>query len=473
MVTQLRRRGWEVVAKTNMDQFGMGSYSIESAWGSVKMPEQTDSRKQAKEEDEVASRISPRSVGGSSGGSAVAVMTGDADLALGTDTGGSVRLPAAWTGTVGFKPSYGMVSRWGVVAYANSLDTVGFIARDVRTIRDVVVGDGGLHAECDGKDPTCMRSGTRARCLAQREGYGRVRQWKVGMKDKEEVVGGSLKGITVGIPKEYNVVELSPVVRSLWAETARKLRRRGAEVVSVSLPMTRHALSTYYVLAPAEASSNLAKFDGVRYGRRAAKDRADGEEEEEGRGRGQGAEVQSNIVPLYAPTRGAFFGDEVKRRILLGSYSLSSEAMNNYFVQAQKARRLVRRDFDRVFRLTNPLIDPNDADARFGLCELGEEVAVKDKSGPEQVDFLLCPTAPGLAPRIAGLDSMDSVEKFVGDVFTVGPSLAGVPALSVPIGTARDEDGDGFVGMQLIGQYWDDARVLELGEVVMMDAMEQ
>ncbi|KAF9879484.1 hypothetical protein CkaCkLH20_03027 [Colletotrichum karsti] len=404
IVRQLRERGARVVGKTNMDEFGMGSHSLNSVHGPVLNPLSP----------------TPTSAGGSSGGSAVAVQTGEADVALGTDTGGSIRLPAAYCGVVGYKPSYGMLSRWGVVPYANSLDTVGLLAREVGIMEDLVFGT-GLDGEHDPQDPTSLSKTFRKTQQDQRSDSG--------------------TRLRVGIPLEYNIEELDPEIRTAWSNAAGLLEASGIEIVPVSLPSTKHALSAYYVIAPAEASSNLAKYDGVRYGTRG--DESDG-----------AGEV------LYSKTRGLGFGDEVKRRILLGSYSLSSEAMDNYFIQAQRVRKLVQRDFDRVFRLENPLYDPQ----QFDLSDMKDEVELQDKLGPSQVDFLLCPTAPTFAPRIQEIRQQTPVQVYMNDVFTVPASLAGLPAISIPTkieSSAADADESRkLAGLQLIGQFWDDRRLL-------------
>lgn len=442
----------------------MGGHSANSARGPVAQERDRDG-------DGAKTRLS---AGGSSGGSALAVATGAADLALGTDTGGSVRLPAAYCGVVGYKPSYGMISRHGVVPYANSLDTVGFLAgaRDVARLRRLVAGPGGLHAEHDPLDPTSLSPAARRRCAAVVAGQGRQHSYY----DQGDVGDGEaiLRGLTFGIPAEYHIAELAPSVRRVWAAAAAHLRDRlGARVVPVSLPSTRHALSAYYVIAPAEASSNLAKYDGVRYGPH--------QHEIEGRA-GHKAPPQdagaATAAPLYSTVRGRGFGPEVKRRVLLGSYSLSSEAVDNYFVQAQRVRRLVRRDFDRVFRLPNPLLDDGDSHdsggggaPQFDLADMDESVRLEDKRGPPQVDFLLCPTAPTLPPTLeevlAGQEERP-IEAYMNDVFTVPASLAGLPAISIPrriedVGKA--EAGD-MMGLQIIGQYWDDARLLATAEAL-------
>lgn len=383
----------------------MGSHSAHSAFGPVTQPD---------------SDLSP---GGSSGGSAVAVATGEATLALGTDTGGSVRLPAAYTGVVGYKPSYGMLSRHGVIPYANSLDTVGLLSRSVTSINHLLItSPTPLWSESDPSDPTSLPPSTRHRCASLRQGYTAA----------SPLPRSLLPTLTFGLPLEYNIAELDPRIRAAWAAAASSL---GARVVPVSLPSTRHALSAYYVLAPAEASSNLAKYDGVRYGARA---------------------------DTYAASRAAGFGDEVQRRILLGAYTLSAEAMDNYFLKAQCVRRVVRRDFDRVFRLGNPLVDGED-EAPFDLSDVPEEVEMQSKLGPAQVDFLLCPTAPTLAPGVDEVKWMGALEGYVNDVFTVPASLAGLPAVSVPLAV----EGDGrWAGLQVVGQFWDDARLLAVAREV-------
>ncbi|KAI0101314.1 amidase signature enzyme [Nemania sp. FL0031] len=420
IVTQLRTRGMEVVGKTGMDEFGMGTHSTTSAFETVHN----------------AHPLEAYSAGGSSGGSAVAVKEGRADIALGTDTGGSVRMPAAYTGTVGFKPSYGMLSRWGVVPYANSLDTVGLLARTVRPIRDAIVGS-GLYSEHDARDPTSLPDSVRTRCTAEREGY-----------DSTSEPHPTLKGLTFGLPLEYNIEELDSRIRQGWLQALEMIQELGGRVVPVSLPSTRNALSAYYVIAPAEASSNLAKYDGIRYGYRDTSGPSDAED-----------------GVLYARTRGSGFGSEVKRRILLGSYTLSSEAIDNYFIQAQKVRHLVRRDFDRIFKLENPLLD----EQHFALSEMDESIGIETKLGPAQVDFLVCPTAPTTPPLLEQVRSQTPLDSYMNDVFTVPASLAGLPAISIPMDIPVDPTNEEqmllhFGGLQLIGQYWDDARVLSVAE---------
>jgi aspartyl-tRNA(Asn)/glutamyl-tRNA(Gln) amidotransferase subunit A len=400
VVRLLREEGSLIIAKTNMDEFGMGSHSTHSARRKVR-----NGRKDA----------TARSVGGSSGGSAIAVALGQCSIALGTDTGGSVRLPAAYTGVMGFKPSYGLLSRNGVIPYANSLDTVGILAKTRRLIQDAFEA----LDHYDEKDPTSLSRSTRSRIAHMREERRRRRSLGSGV-------------YRIGVPVEYNVTELDLSVRTAWARTLTMLDNCGHQIVPVSLPFTRQALSAYYVLAPAEASSNLGKFDGVRYGASQAHSATSG----------------SPDLPLFASLRGSSFGEEVKRRILLGTYSLSASAMDNYFVQAQKVRRLVQQDFDRVFSTQNPLQDR-------------DETTSNDTEG---VDFIICPTAPSPPPLLSDVKDQDPLDAYVNDIFTVPASLAGLPTISVPAPLGKAETGvrwQELIGMQIIGQYGDDYSVLE------------
>lgn len=403
VVKLLRQHGARISSKTNLDEFGMGSHSQNSA------------------SNPVLSLFSrggvPLSPGGSSGGSGVAVANGECWAALGTDTGGSVRLPAAYSGVVGFKPSYGLLSRWGVIQYANSLDTVGLLAKDIEDARLLF----RALDEYDVQDPTSLPPSVRERIRSSRK-----------------PVTDTLR---IGIPIEYNVQELSAAVRATYCATLLRLQKEGHTLHPVSLPTTRRALSAYYVLAPAEASSNLAKYDGVRYGFRATTPDASPKEG----------------LPLYAKTRGEGFGDEVKRRILLGAYTLSSEAIDNYFIQAQKLRRLVQRDFDNVFASQNPLLEPTSATIA--------------NQGPV-VDILLTPTAPTLPPTVEEVKKQSAVESYMNDVFTVPASLAGLPAASVPVQVPDAvkeglEDGDvASAGMQVIGQFGDDETVFQAAKII-------
>ncbi|KAK4553527.1 Trimeric GatFAB AmidoTransferase(AdT) complex subunit [Recurvomyces mirabilis] len=421
VVRLLRENGFTISSKTNLDEFGMGSHTQSSSHGPTLSPYSRNGI--------------PLSPGGSSGGSAVEVLTERSWTALGTDTGGSVRLPAAYLGVVGFKPSFGLVSRWGVLAYAHSLDTVGILGRRVEDVRGVF----GIVRGGDERDPSSLTMSVRERIERTREA-GTSRRRK----------GGVLR---IGVPLEYNIVELSPLVRSAYIRTLEHLQSLGHILHPISLPSTRQALSAYYVLAPAEASSNLAKYDGVRYGIRPA---------------GPDSSPQE-VLPLYARTRGQGFGEEVKRRILLGAYTLSSEARDNYFIQAQKVRRLVQRDFDRVFALANPLLDPPPHSASDPGSPGSNDRDGDDNKG---VDVILTPTAPTLPPTIEEVKRQSSVESYMNDVFTVPASLAGLPAISVPV-RLSEEEAKGMeqtdvrsVGVQVMGQFGDDGGVLDVASMI-------
>ncbi|KAF2167674.1 hypothetical protein M409DRAFT_65809 [Zasmidium cellare ATCC 36951] len=399
----LLQHGASLLPNANMDEFGMGSHS---QFSPLLGPLTSAFSRNGK----------PLSPGGSSGGSALWVANELCWAAIGTDTGGSVRLPGAYCGVVGFKPSYGRISRWGVVQYANSLDTVGVLAKEVQRAREVFQC---LDQE-DWRDMTCMGPSLRSRIAKTSRQHDR-------------------KSLRIGIPLEYNIAELSPPVKATYTATLRALHASGHTLHPVSLPTTRLALSAYYILAPAEASSNLAKYDGIRYGHRTPTTDA--------------APNADPPLPLYAQTRAEAFGPEVQRRILLGAYTLSSDAMENYFLQAQRVRRLVQRDFDRVFAAGNPLLDPGSG------------------SG-EKVDVLLTPTAPTLPPTVEELEGQSPVESYMNDVFTVPASLAGLPAISVPVPLSAeqrkgmDEKDVTSVGMQLIGQFGNDKLVLDAAEML-------
>ncbi|PQE21216.1 hypothetical protein CJF31_00010879 [Rutstroemia sp. NJR-2017a BVV2] len=414
--------GCRIEGKTNMDEFGMGSHSTRTPVGPIRMPQPKHTV----------------SVGGSSGGSAVAVARNEARLALGTDTGGSVRLPAAFTGTTGFKPSYGSVSRYGVVPYANSLDTVGVIAHSAVQILDLIPAITGH----DARDPTNLSPLSRYRINLKRKDL-QLRTKKFSPHDFRH-----LRELKIGVPAEYNVAELDLEVHWAWQKVLKVLQDQGCSIVPISLPHTKHALSAYYVIAAAEAASNLAKYDGVRYGTRSA-----------------GRDAPGGNV-LYSATRRAGFGAEVRRRILVGSYTLSSGAMDNYFIKAQKVRRLVQRDFDRVFAMPNYLRTKE----QFDLSDISEDIPLEDKLGPGQVDFIICPTTPTLPPKISQVEQKQKgVENYLSDVFTVPASLAGIPAVSIPVDLPpilHKRNMVPSVGIQIIGQYSDDVHVLQVGSMI-------
>ncbi|NWG47519.1 MAG: Asp-tRNA(Asn)/Glu-tRNA(Gln) amidotransferase subunit GatA [Alphaproteobacteria bacterium] len=357
VTANLWRAGAVLLGKTNLDEFAMGSSNETSYYGPAVSPW----RAAGSEE-----RLVP---GGSSGGSAVAVAARLAAGALGTDTGGSIRQPAALTGTVGLKPTYGRCSRWGIVAFASSLDQAGPMTR---TVTDAAL----LLRAMAGHDPKDSTSVNRP------------------VPDYVKALDGGLKGLKVGLPKEYRADGMSPEIEALWARGADWLRAQGAEVREVSLPRTRYALAAYYIIAPAEASSNLARYDGVRFGLRVP-------------GR--------DPTEMYENTRGEGFGTEVKRRILIGTYALSAGYYDAYYARAQKVRTLIARDFEAAF---------------------------------ETVDVLLTPTTPGPAFGI-GAKTNDPLTMYLNDVFTVTVNLAGLPGISVPAGL----DASGLpLGLQLIGK---------------------
>lgn len=414
VVKHLNKAGAIIMGKTNMDEFGMGAANIFSHYGAVINPHDKN----------VSSPLGKRRVaGGSSGGSAAAVASGMCVAALGSDTGGSVRLPASYCGVVGYKPSYGRCSRYGLVSYANSLDTVGILAKDVgyaSRVYDAI-------SIYDEKDPTCMPDKFRARVDEQDQAL--AGRWAT----------DDLSGLVVGIPQEYYVDPISNTVIDIWRTGIQHLRERGATIVPISLPHTRFALSAYFTIALGEASSNLARFDGVEYGRR--------------------SKVQSDSEDnfLYADTRAEGFGSEVKRRIMLGTHILTAGTYEKNFLPAQKARRLIQQDFDDAFSLANPLHNSS-------------------QQATSGVHVILVPSATSEPPRIEdcvpesdqqendGIDKQNSaVETYVNDVLTIPASLAGLPAISVPVGKGQD----GFpVGLQLLGQYGYDRFILRMADIL-------
>ncbi|GAA0731304.1 Asp-tRNA(Asn)/Glu-tRNA(Gln) amidotransferase subunit GatA [Sphingomonas japonica] len=362
--------GAGMLGKLNLDQFAMGSSNETSFFGNVISP--------WKRNDGGNAALAP---GGSSGGSSAAIAARLCPAATGTDTGGSIRQPAAFTGISGIKPTYGRCSRWGVVAFASSLDQPGPMARDVRDCAIMLEAMAGF----DPKDATSLE-------LA-------VPQWEAGLSP-------SMAGKRVGIPKEYRVDGMPAEIEALWSQGIEWMRDAGAEIVEVSLPHTRYALPAYYIIAPAEASSNLARYDGVRYGQRELPDGA-------------------NLQDMYAATRAAGFGPEVKRRILIGTYVLSAGYYDAYYTQAQKVRTLIAQDFEKAWETCDVLLTPTAPSAAFALGEVADPLAM-----------------------------------YLNDVFTVPSSLAGLPAMSVPGGL----DAAGLpLGLQIIGRPLDEQGVLNAG----------
>ena len=360
--------GAVMLGKLNMDEFAMGSSNEASCYGPAVNPWKIDDRK-----------LTP---GGSSGGSAAAVA---ADLCLGatgTDTGGSIRQPAAFTGITGIKPTYGRVSRWGVVAYASSLDQAGPMTK---TVRDAAI----FLQSMAGHDPKDSTSAD------------------IAVPDFEAALTGDIRGKKIGIPREYRVDGMSSELMALWDNGVAMLKDAGAEIVDISLPHTKYALPTYYVIAPAEASSNLARYDGVRYGHRAQLAAGDG------------------ITEMYEKTRAEGFGPEVQRRIMVGTYVLSAGFYDAYYNRARKVRALIKRDFEQAFAAG--------------------------------IDSILAPITPSSAFGLGEKSNADPVEMYLEDIFTVTLSLAGLPGVAVPVGL----DAKGLpMGLQLIGRPWDEAGLL-------------
>ena len=373
VTANLWRNGGVLIGKTNADEFAMGSSNETSHYGPVVSPWR---RRGAQ------AKLVP---GGSSGGSAAAVAARVCVGAIGTDTGGSIRQPAAFCGIVGLKPTYGRCSRWGTVAFASSLDQAGPFGR---TVRDCAI----LLRAMAGHDPKDTTSAD------------------VVVPDYEAAIGRSVKGMRIGIPKEYRVPGMPAEIEALWQKGADWLKDAGAQLVEVSLPHTKYALPAYYIVAPAEASSNLARYDGVRYGLRVP-------------GR--------DIIEMYEKTRAAGFGKEVRRRIMIGTYVLSAGYYDAYYLRAQKVRTLIKRDFETCFAAG--------------------------------VEAILTPTTPSAAFAIGERGRADPIEMYLNDVFTVTVNMAGLPGISVPSGL----DGEGLpLGLQLIGRPFAEETLFALGAVV-------
>jgi aspartyl-tRNA(Asn)/glutamyl-tRNA(Gln) amidotransferase subunit A len=370
VTANLWREGAVMLGKLNMDEFAMGSSNETSYYGPVTNPWRRTNSNRA---------LVP---GGSSGGSATAVSAHICAAATATDTGGSIRQPAAFTGTVGIKPTYGRVSRWGIVAFASSLDQAGPIARDVRDAAIMLKA----MASVDPKDTTSVDRP---------------------VPDYEAVIGKPIKGLRVGIPKEYRADGIPAEINALWDKGAQWLKEQGAEIVEISLPHTKYALPAYYIVAPAEASSNLARYDGVRYGLRVP---------------------GNDLIDTYENTRAAGFGAEVQRRILIGTYVLSAGYYDAYYVKAQKVRTLIKQDFDKAW---------------------------------DRVDVILTPATP--SPAFAPGEITDPVQMYLNDVFTVTVNMAGLPGIAVPAGISEQ----GLpLGLQLIGKPFDEETLFQTAAAI-------
>ena len=411
-VSLLRKAGADLRYITNCDEFGMGSTNTHSVHGAVRNPA-SPSAKTAGTWDLEVERVA----GGSSGGSAAAVRAGLARFALGSDTGGSVRLPAAYCGVVGLKPSYGLISRWGLVSYADSLDTVGVLARTVEDAEKVCE----VLAEHDSRDPTSASIDSRTKAAETVD--------SVLSSLPSPASAQPLKGLRIGVPKEYFPIELNQRVLPPFKRAVAAFERLGAEVVQISLPNTPSALSAYYIISSAEASSNLARYDGVEYGFH--KPPAPGHH-------------------AYAATRTAGFGDEVRRRILLGTFALTADAFDNFFLQASRIRAEVQNDFVSALRIPDP----------------SSKAATVEPKGDAGVDLILHPSAVDTAPTLAEAlqQGQGGAGEYVQDILTVPASLAGLPALAMPAGVAED---DGWpVGVTLVSQWGCDKLLMRAGKLL-------
>jgi aspartyl-tRNA(Asn)/glutamyl-tRNA(Gln) amidotransferase subunit A len=371
VTANLRRDGAVFLGKTNLDEFAMGSSNTTSAYGPVRNP-------WTRRGDNAAMLVP----GGSSGGSAAAVAARLAPGATATDTGGSIRQPAGFCGIVGIKPTYGRVSRWGIVAFASSLDQAGAMTKSVRDAALLLRAMAGH----DPKDSTSA---------------------DLPVPDFEAALTGDIRGKTIGIPREYRMDGMPAEIETLWAKGTAMLKDAGATIVDISLPHTKYALPAYYVIAPAEASSNLARYDGVRYGHRAKLAQGDG------------------ITEMYEKTRAEGFGKEVQRRVMIGTYVLSAGFYDAYYNRARRVRTLIKRDFELAFAAG--------------------------------VDAILTPATPSSAFGLGEMADADPVEMYLNDVFTVTVNLAGLPGIAVPVGL----DAKGLpLGLQLIGRPWEEAALL-------------
>ena len=363
VTSNLWNEGAFLLGKLNCDEFAMGSSNETSFFGDVINP--------------IAKNLVP---GGSSGGSASALAANLSPATIGTDTGGSIRQPASFTGTVGLKPTYGLCSRWGIVAFASSLDQAGPMTKNVEDCALLLEAMSGY----DQKDSTSINK--------KKENYSKN-------------LNNNIKGIRIGIPKEYRIDNMPKEIEKLWNDGIDILKKNGANIIDITLPYTKYALPTYYIVAPAEASSNLARYDGIKYGFRSKKG--------------------NNLIEMYEHTRAEGFGDEVKRRVLIGTYVLSSGYYDAYYLKAQKVRKLIKNDFDESFK---------------------------------KVDAILTPSTPSSAFKI-GEKKNDPISMYLNDIFTVPVNLAGLPAISIPAG----KDNNGYpLGLQLISNVLDEQKILNI-----------
>lgn len=381
VIRKLKEQGAVILGKTNMDEFAMGSSTESSAYRITKNPVDLE-----------------RVPGGSSGGSVAAVAAGEAVWSLGSDTGGSIRQPSSFCGTVGLKPTYGRVSRYGLLAMASSLDQIGPIAtsaEDAAIILSSIAGE-------DPKDATSAKSGD---------------------KNYEDYLTGDISGKIIGVPKEYTESGLEGEIREVFEKSLKKFESLGAKIETISMPRAEFALPTYYIIMTSEVSSNLARFDGIKYGMR-VDDKTNSDVSNNG--------LPRTLLETYLDTRKYGFGSEVKRRIMLGTYALSAGYYDAYYLKAQKVRALIRKDFEEAFK---------------------------------SVDFIYSPTAPEAAFKI-GDKTDDPLKMYLSDIYTVTANMAGVPAISFPIGTISDNNKELPLGGQLMGKWFDEEGVLNMAHAL-------
>lgn len=381
VIKKLREAGAVFLGKTNLDEFAMGSSTENSAFGPTKNPNDLT-----------------RVPGGSSGGSAAAVAAGLTVFALGSDTGGSIRLPASFCGVVGLKPTYGLVSRYGLMAMASSLDQIGPITKnvyDAASVLNIIAGQDKLDSTTV---PTAIPQPRRT--------SGAEPSTSKEVPDYTYGIDGSIKNLKIGVPKEYFGEGLDDEVESVTRKAISKLQNLGAEIIDISLPHSEYALAAYYIIMPCEVSANLARYDGIKYGF-------------------SKTNKVKNLLDVYLESRGEGFGEEARRRIMLGTYALSTGYYEAYYLKAQKVRTLVKKDFDEAFK---------------------------------KVDVIVGPTSPTVAFKL-GEKTDNPLAMYLGDVYTVAINLAGVPAMSIPCGMAEDLP----VGLQLIGKHFDEAAILRVG----------
>ncbi|KAM9957734.1 hypothetical protein ACTFIW_012703 [Dictyostelium discoideum] len=421
VVKLLKEEGAIIIGKTNMDEFSMGSSSTSGHFGKVINPWSKPNNNNNNNNNEEVLYVA----GGSSGGSAAAVASNYCVASIGSDTGGSIRQPSSYCGVVGFKPSYGLISRFGLVAYASSLDTPGVLTNNVEDAAELLDILIKKDQENDSTSIEFINNNQNQNQNNNGEKRNILNEFNEKLKNK------NIKDLVFGIPKDYLVKELDTDILNLWKEVVEEIEKRGGKVVSVSLPHTRYALPAYYLLATSEASSNLSRFDGVRYGYRFE------EEKDENKVDNDDDDVDENKIgmglkDMYTKTRTNGFGEEVKKRIILGTMALSRSSYDNFYTKAQKIRRLVSDDFKNVFQ------------------------------GENKVDILITPTAP--SPAFKQNEKMDPIEVYVNDIMTIPSNLAGLPACSIPL---KLSNSNLPISVQLISNRLTDDNLLFAAHTIM------